>query len=53
MALATATIYGASDMGLSIRKAFGGLVVMMLVSWALLRFIAPLYLSWIWSEVTR
>lgn len=44
MALATATIFGATYLESSITKVFGGLVVTMLVSWAILRLVAPLSL---------
>jgi hypothetical protein len=52
MALATATIFGASFLESSITKVFGGLVVAMLVSWIVLR-IAPLYLRWIPTKMVR
>ena len=52
MALATATIYGASFLESSITKVLGGLVVTMLVSWAVLR-IAPRYFPWVRSQVVR
>ena len=52
MALATATIFGASFLESSITKVFGGLVVTMLVSWAILH-IAPRYLPWAQSQMVR
>lgn len=53
MALATATIYGAAFLESSITKVFGGLIVAMLVSWIILRFIAPRYLPWMGNSVVR
>lgn len=53
MALATATIFGASFLESNIEKTIGGLVVTMLVSWVVLRFIAPRYFPWIRSQVVR
>ena len=44
MALATATIYGAAFLDSSITKIFGGLVVTMLVSWAVMRIARQGYL---------
>ena len=52
MALATAAISGASFLESSITKVFGGLVIAMLVSWAILR-IAPRYLPWMQSKMVR
>ena len=52
MALATATIVGASYMESSITKTFGGLIVAMLASWGMLR-IAPRYLPWLQRRVVR
>jgi hypothetical protein len=46
MALATATIYQAAPLESSITKLFGGLVIAMLVSWIVLRFVAPRWFSW-------
>jgi hypothetical protein len=45
MGLASATIFGASCLESSITKVFGWLVVTTLVSWVVLRFIAPQYIS--------
>jgi hypothetical protein len=53
MALATATVYGASFLESSITKVFGGLIVTMFVSWGTMRFIAPLYVPRTQSEVVR
>jgi hypothetical protein len=52
MALATMTIYGAAFLDSSITKLFGGLVVTMLVSWAILR-IAPRYFPWVQSKMVH
>ena len=52
MSLATATIYGATFLESSMVKMFGGLVVAMLASWAVLR-IAPRYLPWIQRKMVH
>jgi hypothetical protein len=52
MGLATATLYGASLLESSITKMFGGLLVTILVSWLIIRFLAPKYFPrWHRSEV--
>lgn len=48
MALATATIFEVSFLESSITKVFGGLVISMLASWAVLR-IAPKHIPWLRS----
>lgn len=53
MSLATATIFNVSNLEVSITKIFGGLVVAILVSWIVLRFIAPRYFPWIRTEAAR
>ena len=43
MGMATATLYGAALLETSITKLMGGLVVAILVSWLLIRFVVPRY----------
>lgn len=45
--LATSAIYGASFLESSITKVFGGLVVTVLMSWVISRYIAPRYVPWL------
>jgi len=47
MGLGTATCFGATALETSITKSFGGLVVTLLVSWLIIRFVAPLYFPWV------
>lgn len=51
MALATATIFTATFLEVSITKLFGGLLVTMLVSWMILRRIAPWFFPSIRTRV--
>jgi hypothetical protein len=50
MAMATAILYGASLLEASITKTMGSLVVTILVSWLILRFVVPRYIPGLVSE---
>jgi hypothetical protein len=43
MGMATATLYGASLLETSVTKLLGGLIVAILMSWLLMRFVVPRY----------
>ena len=47
MGLATAMLFGAYAFETSVTKLFGGLVLGILVSWLITRFVAPRYLPWL------
>ena len=46
MSFATAIIYGAAPFETSITKAFGGIIVKLVVSWLLIRIVIPKYARW-------
>jgi hypothetical protein len=47
MAMSSAVLYGASDLGSSITKTFGGVVVSLLVAWLFVFSAAPRWFPWL------